>query len=279
MPVVPTLAVPATVWQLIAYDFSAFMVTGLITATDGTVTIRHGKEEPANFRIPERLFQPSCTHKRYMTENIVRRCRRNERRIRVDRSMRGRESERRIVRHENDVISRIVAKLVRTATVMRSRAIARRYGRAHRSEDLQVVGRIRIDVRHLHCAVAIPRPEFPVRRYHYAVGTGAVCGRGTAAARQRASHAGNAGQEYVALGIDDVHAEVRSVCEVIPLCSRIDPGNVSAGDGIAWNRDDADESDGRLCIVLVVIAVLAVAIIVIFLSARVDAGSQSEAQT
>src|SRR5438034_1055287 len=39
MPFVLTMATPATDWQLIAYDFSAFMVMGLMTATEGRVTI------------------------------------------------------------------------------------------------------------------------------------------------------------------------------------------------------------------------------------------------
>src|SRR5439155_17858937 len=124
----------------------------------------------------------------------------------------------------------------------------------------QVRWRVRVDVRHLRCAIAVPRPEFPARGYQHSVRSWPVREGGPAAARQGPSHTAHPTDEKVALGVDDVHAEVRSVREIVPFGSRINPGNVRARDGVARHRDHTNEADGSFHIVLVMLTLAEIAI-------------------
>src|SRR6266571_8073855 len=151
-----------------------------------------------------------------------------------------------IIRNENDVMLGVVPEFVRAPTVMCHTVITRRNSGADGLNDLQVLCRVGVDVRHLNRAIAVPCPEFPVWSYQHTVRAWAICGRGAATARRRPSHASNTAYVYIVLGVDYIHAEVRSVGEIVPLCSRIYPRNVSARDRVARNRDHAYEVNGSL---------------------------------
>ena len=60
-------------------------------------------------------------------------------------------------------------------------------------------------------------------RYEHPVGAGTVCRRRSAAARQRSGHAGDAPYEDIVFGVDNIHAEIRSVGEVVPFSAGIGP--------------------------------------------------------
>ena len=47
----------------------------------------------------------------------------------------------------------------------------------------------------------------------------------------------------VALGIDDVHARIGYIGEIVPLGFVVDPGLGAAQDGVARHRDRAEEGD------------------------------------
>src|SRR2546427_42700 len=94
-----------------------------------------------------------------------------------------------------------------------------------------------------------------------AIGSGAVRGLGPATARQRTGHARDARFPEIVLSVDDVHAEVRAIGEVVPLGSWIDPRDVSAGDRVSWHGDHADETYGGFHVVLVMVVVQTIAIV------------------
>src|SRR6266566_3747744 len=140
----------------------------------------------------------------------------------------------------------------------RGPAVTRRDGRADGVNDAQIVGRVGVDVCHLDRAVPVTCPKVSVGGHHHAVRSRAVRSGGAATGRrgrgESAGHAGDAAHEGVVLGIDDVHAGIRSVGDVVPLGSWIDPGNVGASDGVTGNSDHAAESDGRVRLALVALA-------------------------
>jgi len=145
-----------------------------------------------------------------------------------------------------------VPDFVRAAAIMGrgGSAVTPRESRADGGDDLQIVGRVGVDVRHLDSAVSVPCPDLPVGGHHHAVRSRPVRRGGAAAGRrgrgESSSHATDAAHVDVALGIDDVHARVRPVGEVVSLGASIDPGNVRARDGVAGNSDHAGENHGSV---------------------------------
>src|SRR6266850_1738279 len=109
----------------------------------------------------------------------------------------------------------IVSKFVSTAAVMSARIITGGDAGARGSDDIQVGGRVWIDIGDLHRAVPVAGPEMPIRGDQNPVRTGAVGRRGSTTDWQRSGHAGHAADEDVVFGVDDVHAEIRSVGEIV----------------------------------------------------------------
>src|SRR6266851_5474095 len=117
----------------------------------------------------------------------------------------------------------IVPELISATAVVGGLVIAFRNRSTDLPDDAQVIWRARVDVRHGRGVVAVSCPEYSIGSHQYSIGSATV-GRGrTAAARQRASHAGHAADVQIVLRIENIDTKVGSVGDVSPLCSRIDP--------------------------------------------------------
>src|SRR5207245_8786852 len=90
--------------------------------------------------------------------------------------------------------------------------------------DFEIVRRTRIHVSHLYRAIAVASPDFFAGGHQDAIRSLTVWGWGRSVARTRET--GNAAHEQVALGIDDVDAEVGSVGKVKSLGLGMHRGNV-----------------------------------------------------
>src|ERR1700751_5648989 len=93
-------------------------------------------------------------------------------------------------------------------------------------DDLEVVRRSRVCIRHLYLAIPVAGPDLFARRNQDAVWSLAIRRRRGSVART--CEAGNPADKQIILGIDYVDAQIGSVRQVKSFRLRIDPGDVRA---------------------------------------------------
>jgi hypothetical protein len=123
-------------------------------------------------------------------------------------------------------------------------------------EDDQIVRRVWINVRYPQGAVAVSGPETPVGRDKHTVRSGRVVSRRTVLGSHHSNHPPNTGLVETGLHVDDVHAIVRPIGQVVSLRARIDPCDIGTDDGVAGNWHNADELERAAEVVIVMIAVI-----------------------
>src|SRR5690242_12142117 len=82
-------------------------------------------------------------------------------------------------------------------------------------DDLEVVRRTRVYIRHLHNAIAVPGPDFFGGGNQHPVWSLAVWRRWCSVART--CKPGNPAGKQIVFGIDDVDAEIRSIRKIKAL--------------------------------------------------------------
>src|ERR1700687_829882 len=148
-------------------------------------------------------------------------------------------------------------------------------------EDVQIGRRVWINVRYPQGAVPVSDPETLVGRDKGTVGPGTVGSNRAVLGCHHSNHSPNTSLVETGLRVDDVHASVGPVGQVVSLRARIHPCDIRTDDGVAGNRYDADQLERCAAIVLVMIAVIpahSVVTIVVLLT-RIDLERQRGTQT